>query len=312
MRIKDKTARVLIDLPLVQAERLNVPDYTRALQEGAFDPYPDGTHSGGALAQNSGITTTELAEAPLTSFDSALPDHIQFAMLSALHGDDTGLRDFLAIFDRRLLALEVRARRASMLVATQDDRGRAVASILSRLLRMVKRSPEDTRYLKLLMPLLSRTRSLEGLREMLGWWTGSTVSVSAKFDTLRPIDSDSLSVLTACRHSAVALGRGALLGRFGRTPMGHISVRISCANRAELNALIGDTQGLAELRSVTGQYLRDPVPVSFYATITRRCLEPPRLSARPERADRLGAYNLLRPEHRPNARASIKLTEIFA
>jgi len=312
MRIKDKTARVLIDLPLVQAERLNVPDYTRALHEAAFDPYPDGTQSGGALAQNSGITTTALAEAPLTSFDSALPDHIQFAMLSALHDDDTGLRDFLAIFDRRFLALEVRARSASILVATQDDRGRAVASILSRLLRMVKLSPEDTHYLKLLMPLLSRTRSLEGLREMLGWWTGSTVSVSAKFDTLRPIDSDSLSALTACTHSAVALGAGALLGRFGRTPMGHISVRISCANRGELNTLIGDTQGLAELRSVTAQYLRDPVPVSFYATITRSCLAPPCLSARPERADRLGAYHLLKPEHRPDARASIKLTEIFA
>ena len=312
MRIKDKTARVLIDLPLVQAARLDVPHYTRALQEGAFDPYPDGTQSGGVLAQNSGITSTALAGAPLTSFDSALPDHIQFAMLSAVHGDDTGLRDFLALFDRRLLALEVRARRASVLVATQDERGRTAASILSRLLRMVKRGPEETRYLKLLMPLLSRTRSLEGLREMLGWWTGSTVSVSARFDTLRCIDRDSLSSLTTSRQSAVALGQGALLGRFGRTPMGHISVRIACADRAALDALIGDTQGLAELRSVTAQYLREPVPVSFYATITRRCLTAPRLSAHPARADRLGAYNLLRPEHRPDARASIKLTQMSA
>jgi len=312
MRIKDMTARVLIDLPLVQADRLEVPHYTRALQEGAFDPYPDGTQSGGALAQNSGITATALAGAPLTSFDSALPDHIQFAMLSALHADDTGLRDFLALFDRRLLALEVRVRRASVLVATQDDQGRSSASILSRLLRMIKRSPEDTRYLRLLMPLLSRTRSLEGLREILGWWTGSAVSVSARFDTLRPIDSDSLSSLTSCRHAAAALGQGALLGRFGRTPMGHISVRITCTDRAALDALIGDTQALAELRSVTMQYLRDPVPVSFYATIMRRCLTAPRLSAHPARADRLGAYNLLRPEHRPDARASIKLTQIPA
>lgn len=324
MRIKDMTARVLIDLPLVQADRLKVSHYTRALQEGAFDPYPDGTLSGGTLSQNSGITKTELSGAPLTSFDSALPDHIQFAMLSALHADDTGLRDFLSLFDRRLLALEMRVRRASVLVATQDDQGCSPVSILSRLLRMIKRSPEDTRYLKLLMPLLSRSRSLEGLREILGWWTGSAVSVSARFDTLRPIDSDSLSSLSSfsslsslsslssCRYSAVALGQGALLGRFGRTPMGHISVRITCADRAALDALIGDTQALAELRSVTMQYLRDPVPVSFYATIMRRCLTAPRLSAHPARADRLGAYNLLRPEHRPDARASIKITQISA
>lgn len=312
MRIKDKTARVLIDLPLVQADRLDVPQFRHAMQEGAFDPYPDGTQSGGVLAQNSGVPSTALSGAPLTGFDSALPDHIQFAMLSALHADDAGLRDFLALFDRRLLALEVRARRASVLVATQDERGRMAASILSRLLRMVKRRPEDTRYLTVLMPLLSRSRSLEGLREILAWWTGSEVSVSARFDTSRRIDSDSLSRLTTCRASAVALGQGALLGRFGRTPMGHISVRIACSDRAALDALTDDTQGLAELRSVTAQYLRDPVPVSFFATIARRGLMAPRLSVDPARADRLGAYNLLRPEYRPDARASIKLTQISA
>lgn len=312
MRVKDKTARVLIDLPLLQADRLDVPQYRHAMQEGAFDPFPDGTQSGGVLAQNSGVTSAALSGAPLTSFDGALPDHIQFAMLTTLHADDSGLRDFLALFDKRLLALEVRARRASVLVTTQDERGRAAASILSRLLRMVKLSPDDTRYLNLLMPLLSRTRSMEGLREILAWWTGSMVSVSTSFDTLRCIDRDSLSSLTVSRQSAVALGQGALLGRFGRTPMGHISVRIACADRAALDALIGDTQGLAELRSVTAQYLRDPVPVSFYATITRRCLSAPRLSAHSARADRLGAYNLLRPEHRPDAHASIKLTQISA
>lgn len=312
MRINDESARVLIDLPLVQAERLALSHYTHALQQGAFDPFPDGTQSDGTLAQNSGIPTTQIAGAPLTSFDSSLPDHIQFAMLTALHDDDTGLRDFLAIFDRRLIALEVRARRAAILVATQDDRGKAAASILSRLLRIVKRNPDDTQYLKLLLPLLSRTRSLEGLREMLGWWTGSAVTVSANFDMLRPIDNDSLSTLTHRKRSTGALGQGALLGRFGRTPMGHISVRISCISRADLDALIRDSNGLAELCSVTAQYLRDPVPVSFYATIKRRCLKPPCLSARRERADCLGAYNILRPEHRPDALASIKLTEISA
>lgn len=312
MRIKDKTARVLIDLPLLQADRLDMPQYRHAMQEGAFDPFPDGTQSGGVLAQNSGVTSTALSGAPLTSFDSALPDHIQFAMLSALHADDTGLRDFLALFDRRLLALEVRVRRASVLVATQDDQGRIAASILSRLLRLVKRSPGDSRYLNLLLPLLSRTRSLEGLREILAWWTGSRVTVSAKFDTLRRIDTDSLSMLTTSRKSAVALGQGALLGRFGRTPMGHISVRIACPDRTALDALIEDVDALTELRSVTAQYLRDPVPVSFFATIPRRCLAAPRLSAHPGRADRLGAYNLLQPAHRPDAWASIKLTQISA
>jgi predicted component of type VI protein secretion system len=318
MRIKDETARVLIDLPLLQAERLNERHYVEALSRGELDPYPDGTQATGSterrgtLATNSGISTTQLSGGPLIGFDSALPDHIQAAMLRSLHNDDTSLRDFLAIFDRRLMALEVRTRKAAVLVATQDARGRDAASFLTRLLRMVKRSPHDTRHLKLLFPLLSRARTLEGLRDVLTWWTEREVSVAARFETMRPIDKDSLSSLTLNRDRGVALGKGALLGRFGRTTMGYIAVQIACINRHELDQLIKDTDGLAELRSVTSQYLRDPVPVTFFASIGRDCLEAPRLSARRSRADRLGAYNLLQPERCPNARAAIKLTKISA
>lgn len=318
MRIKDETARVLIDLPLLQADRLDERHYVEALARGEFDPYPDGTQASGstdrcgALAINSGISTTQLSGGPLIGFDSGLPDHIQAAMLTGLHNDDPSLRDFLAIFDRRLIALEVRTRKAAVLVATQDARGRKAASLLTRLLRMIRRGPDDTRYLKLLFPLLSRARTLEGVRDLLTWWTEREVTVSAKFDTMRPIDKNSLSRLTSDRNDGVALGRGALLGRFGSTPMGHISVRISCASLRELHQLMEDTDGLTELRSVTRQYLRDPVPVTFFASIGRDCLTAPNLSARRSRADRLGAYHVLQPERRANSRAVIKLTEIFA
>lgn len=318
MRIKDKTARVLIDLPLVQAARLKEPHYQKALREGAFDPFPDGTQANGVLARrgvlatNSGIATTQLSGAPLTGFDSALPDHIQAALQAGLHDDDTGLRDFLAIFDRRLLTLDVAARKAAVLVATQDAAGRHTVNVLTRLLALVRREPDDMRPLKLLLPLLSRARSLEGVRDMLRWWTGHNIEISARFDRMRPIDRDSLGYVTARRGAGVALGRGALLGRFGRTPLGHIAVRIACMDRADLDRLVADTQALAELRSVTRQYLRDPVPVTFYAAIERRSLSAPRLSATRARADRLGRYNLLHPERRPDARADIKLTEIKA
>ncbi|MEM9549670.1 MAG: type VI secretion system baseplate subunit TssG [Pseudomonadota bacterium] len=318
MRIADETARVLIDLPLLQAARLQEPHFQRTMERGDFDPFPDGSHATGdiqrrgAIATNSGIAETQLAGAPLTSFDGALPDHIQEALQSGLHNDDKGLQDFLAIFDRRLMALEIRARQAAVLVATQDATGRQAASILSRLLQLVKRAPDDTRHLELLFPLLSRTRTLEGVRDMLHWWTGRDVDVTAQFDTYRRIDRDSLTPLSARPGRAAALGRGALLGRFGRTPMGHVSVKISCRDRADLDALIADTPALDDLRSVTGQYLRDPVPVTFYATIARKNLRPPCLSARRDRADRLGAYNLLQPAHVPEACADIKITQLSA
>ena len=318
MRITDQTARILIDMPLLQAARLEEPHFRRALAAGAFDPFPDGSQAvgdmsrRGALAGNSGITATELSGSALTGFDGALPDHIQEALQRGLHNDDAGLKDFLAIFDRRLMALDIRAREAAVLVATQDARGHEAADLLSRLMRMVRRVPGDTRYLKLLFPLLSGARTLAGLRDMLGWWTGRKVAVSARFETLRPIDRASLTKLSARAGQSAALGQGAFVGRFGRTPMGHISVRMTCDDRTDLDALIADTDALEELRSVTAQYLRDPVPVTFYATIARNCLRPPCLSVRRDRADRLGAYNLLQPERAPEAPADIKVAELSA
>ena len=312
MRVKHGRLTTLVDLPPVQADRLKNTHFQRAIAQSNFDPFPDGTVCDTAVAKNSGSAQIPLACGPLTSFDGALPDHIQYAMLAGLHDDDPSLRDFLAIFDRRLLELRLRAERASVLVSTQDYHGQQAASILSRLLQVLSRDQDDPRVLKLLAPLLSRTRSLSGLRDILVWATGARVTVHADFSTLRQIDQDSLGRLTCGKNVGAPLGHGAMLGRFGRTPMGHISVLIACENRADLDRMMSDTKQLSELRSLTSQYLRDPAPVTFFATIARECLKAPRLSSRPDRADRLGAYNLLNPARHPNDAARIKLTQISA
>lgn len=318
MRIKDQTARVLIDLPILQAARLQDAHFTAALQRAAFDPFPDGTAATGslalrgALAQNSGITETQLCGGALTGFDGALPDHIQEALQRGLHNDDDGLKTFLGLFDRRFMALEIRAQRAAVLVASQDAAGQKAASILDRILRMVKQDGRDTRYLKLLFPLLSRVRSLHGLRDLVSWWTQRDARVSANFETLRPIDADSQTRLSARANTAAGLGQGALLGRFGRTPMGRISVWIKCHSRADLDEMVADTGAIKELGSVVAQYLRDPVPVCIYADVPQNILSAPCLSARKTNADRLGAYNILQPQRAADARAAIKLTELTA
>lgn len=310
MRIKENNSSVLIDLPLVQASRLNNRYFNLALNDGAFDPYPDGTVTDGIVAKNSGNSDIRLAHGPLTKFDGALPDHIQHSMHSGLHDEDTGLRDFLAIFDRRLLQLQLRAERASILVSTADHAGDAAASLLSRLLQMVSHKGDDSRLLQLFLPLLSRSRSLSGLRDILSWWTGSDVRLHMDFSTMRAIDHDSLGRLASQPEDAVALGHGAILGRFGCTPMGHVSVYISVPNRCELDQLIDDKDGLKELRDLTAQYLRDRVPVTFFAALKRNELHAPRLSSDPKKADRLGAYHLLVPERHCDAVAHIKLTQI--
>jgi len=318
MRIKDRTAQSLIDLPVLQAERLGNRHYERAIKAGHFDPYPDGTLAlgdpvrRGTLAQNSGITEPAIAGGALSGFDGALPDHLQAALQKTLHDDDKSLQAFLAIFDRRLLELRVQAEKAQVLVSTQDARGQAVANFLDRFARIVGRSATDTRHLKSVLPLLSRVCSLEGLRNLVSWWTGRRVHVTASFDSLHPIEPASTTRLNGSGHQTARLGRGAILGRFGMTPTGRLSVYITCDSREEFRALADDSLGISELRSVAQQYLRNPVPLTFYADVARYMIKAPVISARVIRADQLGAYNMLAPEQAPNARAFLKLSDFSA
>ena len=312
MRLTDDTAQTLIDLPLVQAMRLRNPEVLRALSEGAFDPFPDGAAAdAGVQSKNSGLSEFGLTGGALSSFDSALPDHIQDALQQGVHSDDDGMKAFFALFDRRLMQLQIRAEEASVLVATQDHTGRQAASILDRLARLLKQDGEDPRYIQVLAPLLSRARTLDGLRDLVAWWSGRAVEVTADFSHKLPIDADCRTRLSATPSATSALGRGALLGQSGHTPMGRLSVRIICADRADLDALSQDTDLLRELQSVIAQYMRDPVPVTLFADVARAHLDAPRLSAGTGAA-RLGTYSILQPERRPDARSAIKLAGILS
>lgn len=318
MRIKDTTTQTLADLPLLQASRLENPHFRKALAAGDFDPFPDGTQATGSperrgsLALNSGITELAISNGPMSSFDGALPDHIQQALLRGVHNEDDSLRAFLAMFDRRLIELQIKAEKAAVLVATQDETGQKAASILNRLLRLIRRADAPPRYLKLLLPLLSRVRSLEGLRNLVAWWTKHEVTVTSSFDMVYPIDQDCLSRLSTRSQQAAPLGKGAVLGRFGKTPTGRISIFIKCDRYEAFQTLRDDTRDLPELRSAVAQYLREPVAVSFYADVPCGAIHAPRLSARTDRADRLGAYNMLNPKTAPDRRAFLKLPEIIA
>jgi predicted component of type VI protein secretion system len=316
MRLTEKRSQRLIDIQPVQADRLKDPYFAQALERGAFDPFPDGTQAlgpvqnRGALARNSGITETEIPGGALSGFDGGLPEHIQEALQFNLHNDDDSLKAFLAIFDRRLMQLDLRVRRAGALVATQDADGQDAPSILDRMLRMVNKNTDDTRYFQLLLPFLSRVRSLNGLRDAVSWLTQRDVRVSVNFDATHPIDVDSRTYLSARKSGNAGLGQGTLLGRLGRTPMGRISIYVACTDRQDLDRIAADSAWLAELKKVITLFLRDPVPVTIYADVMRHMLSAPILSSNKGRADRLGAYNIFQPERAPNQRATIKLSEV--
>ena len=314
--IQNKTD--LRSLNALQASRLKLATFERALDQGQFDPYPDGPASTGTTeqrattARQSGEGPLQIGGAPLSGFDGALPDYILEAMLHGLHNDDDGLHAFLTIFDKRLKQLELRIRSAALLVASQDKGRRTEVSVLSRFARLGQNRDYDSRYIELILPLLSRNKSLENLQAILGWWTGRSAQVHVHFKTRQPIRAESRTSISSRRNTTAQLGVGAILGPTGRTPTGHIKVFLQCEEISDFRQLASGVEDLCTLRRLITRYLRDPVPVTIYAQVQRDILQAPRLSSRPDKGSRLGAYNILSPGKRPEKSAKIKLTEILA
>ena len=308
----------LTSINALQASRLKLATFERALDQGQFDPYPDGPASTGTTeqrattARQSGAGPSQIGGAPLSGFDGALPDYILEAMLHGLHNDDDGLHAFLTIFDKRLKQLELRIRSAALLVASQDKGRRTEVSVLSRFARLGQNRDYDSRYIELILPLLSRNKSLENLQAILGWWTGRSAQVHVHFKTRQPIRAESRTSISSRRNTTAQLGVGAILGPTGRTPTGHIKVFLQCEEISDFYQLAAGVEGLCALRRLITRYLRDPVPVTIYAQVQRDILPAPRLSSRPDKGTRLGAYNILCPGKRPEQSAKIKLTEILA
>ena len=314
--IQNKTD--LRSLNALQASRLKLATFERALDQGQFDPYPDGPASTGTTEQRATTARQscegplQIGGAPLSGFDGALPDYILEAMLQGLHNDDDGLHAFLTIFDKRLKQLELRIRSAALLVASQDKGRRTEVSVLSRFARLGQNRDYDSRYIELILPLLSRNKSLENLQAILGWWTGRSAQVHVHFKTRQPIRAESRTSISSRRNTTAQLGVGAILGPTGRTPTGHIKVFLQCEEISDFRQLASGVEDLCTLRRLITRYLSDPVPVTIYAQVQRDILQAPRLSSRPDKGSRLGAYNILSPGKRPEKSAKIKLTEILA
>lgn len=315
MPLRPEEQALLADMAPLQALRLGLPLALEALERAPFDPFPDGTaetgpaDERGLVAGASGAEGLALRGGPLSGFDGALPDYLQAALLAGMHADDPALRDFLAIFDRRLMALSLAAQRASVLVAAHDGAGQAAAARLGSLTRLLGRGAGGPAQVPQLLPLLSRARNLEMLRRILAWRSGLEVRVSARFDMRAPIDAENRSRLACPAGQTNRLGQSTVLGRFGRPNAGHLSVALGCASQADLRALEADGALLAALKQLSADFLRARASVTFYACISHGDLAAPRLSGRGQ-GHRLGPYGVLAPGEAPARRALVKLAQI--
>ena len=315
MTLASKQAFPYSDVHLIQAVRLELGYMKRALANGSFNPFPDGRLASGdpgtnyieVLDEKSGpdLISSDL----LRTVDGSLPDYIIDSMYALLNDDDTSLYDFLGIFDKRFMRLFLQFEKTKILVSSQDF-NQTTQFLLPSLLRFINRPDGDFRSIALLTHFLQGNRSLRNLESIILWLTGQKVKVHATFKKKIWVDDDALTSLSSLGCGNNGLGLGSLLGQRCISNMGSIVIEFSCSTLVELKRLESCTDINDYLPSLLKQYFRNDVQITIFANISRKLLQPSKISVRKKEALKLGEYNCLSPKLNLEKQHRIKILDV--
>lgn len=305
----------LVDLDPVQGYRIGADHFRRLIANNRADPFGHGSHLAGkhrgSLAREGSLQEPRFVTELLRSLDGSLPDYLLEALQGDLIADDQGLHDFLGVFDKRLLQLWLASEQRANLVSEADagmSRHGVITGGISRLLGDGPAEPGATaRLLPALLALVLRSQNLETLRRVLSWLTEREVRIRPRFNHKHHLDPECRLRITRAKAQGNALGGGLVIGSRALPASGRLEIEIFCLDAEDLAALQSGQPRLDAMHAVTRLFLRDPVPVSYFARVARRHLDPPRLSRDRARAVQLGPRGCLDPAAKPDATTRVKL-----
>jgi predicted component of type VI protein secretion system len=305
----------LVDLDPVQGYRIGADNFHRLLNTNSADPFGHGSHLAGkhrgSVAREGSQREPRLVTELLRSLDGSLPDYLLEALQGDLIADDQGLHDFLGVFDKRLLQLWLASEQRANLVSEADaeiSRQGVITGGMSRLLGGGSAQTEAAaRLLPALLALVLRSQNLETLRRVLSWLTEREVRIRPRFNHKHHLDPDCRLRITRAKGQGNALGRGLVIGLRALPASGRLEIEILCRDAEDLADLRYGQPRLAAIHTLTSRFLRDPVPVSYFARVARRHLDPPRLSRDRGLAVQLGPRGCLDPAAKPEATTRVKL-----
>jgi predicted component of type VI protein secretion system len=305
----------LVDLDPVQGFRIGTDNFRQLIDTDRADPFGHGsdlagTHRG--TVSRDGVTDEpRFVMELLRSLDGSLPDYLIEALHSDMNAEDSALHDFLGLFDRRLLQLWLETEQRATLVSQDDAQARGAGVIDSGISRLLGVKRDDcvssARLLPALLALVLRSQNLETLRRILGWLIKRDVRIVPRFNHKHHLSPDCRLQISHKAGPGNALGGGIVLGRRALPASGRLEIEIICQDADDLAALRTRHTPLRALPALTRLFLRDPVPVSYFARVARRDLEQPRLSRDGARAIRLGPHGCLEPAAKPNGTIRLKL-----
>jgi predicted component of type VI protein secretion system len=305
----------LVDLDPVQGLRIGLDAFRRLIDEGRADPFGHGNHLAGnhrGTVSRDGVKHERRFVADLLrSLDGSLPDYLIEALQAEMNADEAGLHDFLGVFDRRLLQLWLGAGQRAILVSEADAQAVHPGIIKDGIARLIDVNADEraagAQLLPALLALVLRSQNLETLRRVLSWLIVREVSIVPRFNHKHHLDPDCRLRISRSAGLGNVLGGGVVVGRRAVPASGRLEVEIICNDAEDLARLRARQGRLGAVPTLTRLFLRDPVPVSYFARLPRDQLARPRLSRDRAQALRLGQHGCLEPAARPQATARVKL-----
>lgn len=305
----------LVDLDPVQGFRIGLDDFRRLIDADRADPFGHGSHLAGnhrgAVSDEGVKHEPRLVADLLRSLDGSLPDYLIEALHGEMNADESGLHDFLGVFDQRLLRLWLEIGQRAILVSEADAGTDGPGAIKGRLSRLLRDKQGDSgagaRLLPALLAVVLRSQNLETLRRILSWLVEREVRIVPRFNHKHYLDPDCRLRISRAAGPGNALGGGVVVGRRAVPASGRLEIEILCQDADELVTLQARQGRLGAVPALTRLFLRDPVPVCYFARVARSHLGRPHLSRDQSQAVRLGPHGCLEPAARPEATTRLKL-----
>lgn len=293
----------------------------RAMGQGehlrlSAEPMPDGAAGEVQRLERRGPEhLIRLGLEALSGARGVIPDYLYEELLASLHRENQALQQFLDIFNHRYYQLRGgELEKGNLLLRDERERRDAASRVrlpqrdcLTRLAALPNHGAGDTSLLRYSVLLGLKVSSLRGLRQLLCDYFELEIHVSVASSSRHRLPASSLTRLGGAQASNNHLGQGLLLGRHGTLHFHRLEVRVEPRDHREFVTLRSDPGFARRLRELVQAYLRDTTDLKLYLHVKRAFISPPVLSARPERAVRLGEGNCLAPQARPEEYLKILL-----
>jgi type VI secretion system protein ImpH len=241
----------------------------------------------------------------ITGVHGILPHHYTSLIMSRMRHKDFGLRDFLDLFNHRLISFFYKAWEKKHLPVTLEREGLQGVDALGSLYRRAfyslvglgtpglieQRSIPDQLFLAYAGLFLGQTRPVAGLETVLKNYFRIPVEVeqfSGRWLALQPENRSRLPGLEQPKGQFNALGQGVILGRRAWDVQSKIRLVIGPIEQRDFPRYLPDGDLSQPIREVTREYVGPGLAFDLMVKVNRNAIEPTRLLSGDGRKFQLG------------------------